>query len=64
MLSSNVEHLKHDQDVLTGEGAAFELVDILVANSVNTVHMLCESITLRITGASERVKKQAINPSL
>ncbi|PPQ99509.1 hypothetical protein CVT24_005299 [Panaeolus cyanescens] len=44
--------------------AAFELVDILVANAQNAVHMICESIGFRIFGSSERSRKQAINPNL
>lgn len=44
--------------------AAFELVDVLVANAQTAVHMICESITSRILGTSEKSKKQAINPNL
>lgn len=43
---------------------AFEIVDILVANAQNAVHMTCESIWCRITGVPEKNKKQAINPNL
>lgn len=44
--------------------AAFEVVDVLVANAQNAVHMTCESIWCRISGVSEKSKKQAINPYL
>jgi len=48
----------------TSSEAAFEAVDILMANTQNTVHMTCESIWCRISGISEKSKKQAINPNL
>jgi len=35
-----------------------------MANTQNTVHMTCESIWCRISGISEKSKKQAINPNL
>ncbi|RDB28675.1 Protein dopey [Hypsizygus marmoreus] len=44
--------------------AAFEVVDVLIANAQGVVHMICESISCRILGASEKAKKQAINPHL
>ncbi|KNZ76347.1 Protein dopey [Termitomyces sp. J132] len=44
--------------------AAFELVDVLVASAQNAVHMICESISCRISGINERNRKQAINPHL
>ncbi|KAJ7103154.1 Dopey, N-terminal-domain-containing protein, partial [Mycena belliarum] len=43
---------------------AFELVDVLIASAQSVVHMICESITCRISGVSEKTKKQAINPDL
>ncbi|KAJ6523556.1 Dopey, N-terminal-domain-containing protein [Mycena capillaripes] len=43
---------------------AFELVDVLIASAQSAVHMICESITCRISGVSEKTKKQAINPDL
>ncbi|KAF8899262.1 Dopey, N-terminal-domain-containing protein [Infundibulicybe gibba] len=48
----------HDPD------AAFELVDILIANAHNTVHLVCESISCRTSGSLEKSKKQVINPNL
>ncbi|KIM47693.1 hypothetical protein M413DRAFT_439360 [Hebeloma cylindrosporum] len=48
----------------TSPDAAFELVDVLVANAQNAVHIICESITIRLFGGSERSKKQALNPNL
>ncbi|KAF8167553.1 Dopey, N-terminal-domain-containing protein [Crassisporium funariophilum] len=44
--------------------AAFELVDVLLSNALNVVHMICESISSRIFGTTEKIKKQAINPNL
>ena len=44
--------------------SAFELVDILLANAQNTVHITCESIYIRILGSTERNKKQVVNPNL
>jgi hypothetical protein len=44
--------------------AAFELVDVLIANAQNVVHVICESITCRVSGTSEKSKRQAINPNL
>ncbi|KAF8079121.1 Dopey, N-terminal-domain-containing protein [Lyophyllum atratum] len=44
--------------------AAFELVDVLVSSAQNAVHMICESISCRISGLSEKSRKQAINPNL
>ncbi|KAF7303085.1 Dopey-N domain-containing protein [Mycena kentingensis (nom. inval.)] len=43
---------------------AFELVDVLIASAQSAVHMICESITCRVSGISEKSKKQAINPDL
>ncbi|KAG5340493.1 hypothetical protein C0989_001400 [Termitomyces sp. Mn162] len=55
-------------ETLTDSGApldaAFELVDVLVASAQNAVHMICESISCRISGINERNRKQAINPHL
>lgn len=48
----------------TSPDAAFELVDVLVANAQNAVHIICESISVRLFGGSERSKKQALNPNL
>jgi hypothetical protein len=48
----------------TSPDAAFELVDVLVANAQNAVHMICESIAARLFGGSERNKKQPLNPNL
>ncbi|KAH9920216.1 Dopey, N-terminal-domain-containing protein [Epithele typhae] len=36
---------------------AYDLVDTLTASAQNAVHMLCESISCRIPGLSERTKK-------
>lgn len=43
---------------------AFELVDALAASAHNVVHMICESISCRVTGLSDRNRKQVINPNL
>lgn len=44
--------------------AAFELVDLLTSSAQNAVHMLCESISMRTTPASERVRRMAVNPNV
>ncbi|KAJ7742186.1 Dopey, N-terminal-domain-containing protein [Mycena olivaceomarginata] len=51
-------------DCWNRELPAFELVDVLIASAQSAVHMICESITCRISGVSEKTKKQAINPDL
>jgi len=43
---------------------AFELVDALAASAHDVVHMICESITCRVTGLSDKNRKQVINPSV
>lgn len=43
---------------------AFELVDALATSAHNVVHMICESISCRISGLSDRNRKQVINPNL
>ncbi|KAL0565856.1 hypothetical protein V5O48_016166, partial [Marasmius crinis-equi] len=43
--------------------APFELVDVLIASAQNAVHMVCESISLRVAGGSDK-KRQMINPDL
>lgn len=42
------------------DSPSFELVDVLIASAQNTVHMICESITCRISGT----RRRAINPNL
>ncbi|KAH8835109.1 Dopey, N-terminal-domain-containing protein [Flagelloscypha sp. PMI_526] len=54
----------HLADASFSEEPAFEIVDILVTSAQNAVHMLCEAISCRLTGATERSKRQAINPNL
>ncbi|KAK7464504.1 hypothetical protein VKT23_006673 [Stygiomarasmius scandens] len=44
--------------------APFELVDVLTPNAQSVVHMICESISLRMSGSPEKTKKQTINPDL
>ncbi|KAF9566957.1 hypothetical protein CPC08DRAFT_758587 [Agrocybe pediades] len=44
--------------------AAFELIDVLVANAQNAVHMVCESIASRVLTSAEKRQKQAMNPNL
>jgi hypothetical protein len=56
--------LPHLDVVQVPPAAAFELVDVLIASAQSTVHMICESISTRISGVSEKTKKQAINPDL
>ncbi|KAF5380337.1 hypothetical protein D9757_007927 [Collybiopsis confluens] len=43
--------------------APFELVDVLVSSAQNVVHMICESISLRMSPSSEK-KRQSMNPDL
>lgn len=43
--------------------APFELIDVLVSSAQNVVHMICESISLRLSPPSEK-RKQATNPDL
>ncbi|KAG7099897.1 hypothetical protein E1B28_001698 [Marasmius oreades] len=50
-------------DFIFSADAPFELVDVLIASAQNAVHMICESISLRSTGISER-KRQMVNPDL
>lgn len=38
----------------TSPDAAFELVDVLLSTAQNATHMLCESITSRISSSSNR----------
>ena len=42
------------------DSASFELVDVLISSAQNAVHMICESITCRISG----IKKRAVNSNL
>lgn len=44
--------------------AAFELVDVLTSSAQNAVNMLCESISMRIPGLSERARKQTTSFNL
>ncbi|KAI0964349.1 hypothetical protein AcW1_001188 [Taiwanofungus camphoratus] len=44
--------------------AAFEIVDHLASSAQNVVHMICESISSRTPGLSDRTKKQAATPNL
>jgi len=37
------------------DSASFELIDVLIASTQNAVHMICESITHRISGTKKRV---------
>jgi hypothetical protein len=46
------------------DGAAFELVDVLISSSYDTVNMICESISCRVAGIPDKSKKQVINPNL
>ncbi|KAJ3774387.1 Dopey, N-terminal-domain-containing protein [Lentinula raphanica] len=43
--------------------APFELVDVLVSSAQNVVHMICESISLRLSSTSEK-RRQSMNPDL
>ncbi|KAI3621823.1 hypothetical protein WG66_015956 [Moniliophthora roreri] len=50
-------------DFTLASDAPFELFDVLIASAQNAVHMVCESISLRISSGSEK-KKQMVNPDL
>ncbi|KAH7930453.1 hypothetical protein BV22DRAFT_1000727 [Leucogyrophana mollusca] len=39
------------------ENAVFDLVDVLVANAHTAVHMICESISSRVSSPSDRARK-------
>lgn len=54
----------HQQLSASSPDAVFELLDVLVANAQNAVHMICESILSRVLGSLEKSKKQALNPDL
>ncbi|CAA7265849.1 unnamed protein product [Cyclocybe aegerita] len=66
VFESIIDWWSRDQTQLSvsSPDAAFELVDVLVANAQNAVHMICESISIRILGSPEKNRKQAINPNL
>ncbi|KAG9047301.1 hypothetical protein FS842_000675 [Serendipita sp. 407] len=51
---------------LKGEttNAPFELVDLLTSSAQTAVHMICESISMRSTPASEKTRKMAVNPNV
>lgn len=51
------------QGTLKSSGT-FEIVDILSASAQTVVHMLCESISHRVSPAPERSRKIALNPNL
>ncbi len=42
------------------DSAAFELTDVLTSSAQNVVHMVCESISIRIPGMPERTRKHGI----
>lgn len=56
----------HTQPIVQGSsdpGIAFQIVDVLTSSAQTVVHMLCESISYRVT-ASERIRKSVVNPNL
>ncbi|KAG8913507.1 hypothetical protein FRC01_004504 [Tulasnella sp. 417] len=67
VLESLVECWNRGDDIIRPNlksAGTFEIVDLLAASAQTVVHMLCESISYRITPAGERIRKMAINPSL
>ncbi|KAJ3545543.1 hypothetical protein NM688_g5613 [Phlebia brevispora] len=44
--------------------AAFELIDVLTSSAQNVVHMICESISMRVPGMPERLRKHGLCPTL
>lgn len=51
------------QDKQKSEQVSFDIVDFLTSSAQNVVHMVCESISLRISPSNER-RKQVLNPEL
>lgn len=51
-------------DNIQPQKAAFELVDTLTSSAQSVVHMVCESISCRVPGLTERGRKQVVNPDL
>ncbi|KAK0500731.1 Dopey, N-terminal-domain-containing protein [Armillaria luteobubalina] len=50
--------------VTAASSSAFELTDVLIASAQSAVHMICDSISGRISGLLEKTRKQAMNPEL
>ncbi|KAH8110602.1 Dopey, N-terminal-domain-containing protein [Phellopilus nigrolimitatus] len=65
VIESVIEYWNVDQSALKPGKVAFDIVDFLTASAQNVVHMVCESISWRISPtAGERSRKQVLNPEL
>lgn len=67
VLESLVECWNRGDDIIRPSlksAGTFEIVDLLASSAQTVVHMLCESISYRITPAGERSRRMAINPNL
>ncbi|KAI0050603.1 hypothetical protein FA95DRAFT_1536117 [Auriscalpium vulgare] len=52
------------RDNAVSNSAAFELVDTLTSSAQTVVHMVCESVSYRVSGLSERTRRQVVNPNV
>ncbi|KAI5120784.1 hypothetical protein M0805_002411 [Coniferiporia weirii] len=66
VIESVIEYWSLDRESSPGTGkVAFDIVDFLTASAQNVVHMVCESISWRVSAtAGERSRKQVLNPEL
>ncbi|TFK56468.1 hypothetical protein OE88DRAFT_1715528 [Heliocybe sulcata] len=56
---------KDSTDNASQSQRAFELMDVLTASAQNVVHMVCESISMRLsTSGPDKARKQALNPDI
>ena len=62
--SSNLREAQCLRIIQAPSSPAFELIDALAASAHNVVHMICESISCRVNGLSDRNRKEVINPNL
>ncbi|TFK70447.1 hypothetical protein BDN72DRAFT_887964 [Pluteus cervinus] len=64
VFESIIDWWNRDLGFSVPQDASFELIDVLMASAQNAIHMLCESISQRMSGPSEKAKRQVINPEL
>ncbi|KAF9524082.1 Dopey, N-terminal-domain-containing protein [Crepidotus variabilis] len=65
VFESLIDWWSKDQSLaVSSPDAVFELVDLLMSNAQNVVHMLCESISNRIISSTDKSKKQTLNQNL
>ncbi|EIN14374.1 hypothetical protein PUNSTDRAFT_140678 [Punctularia strigosozonata HHB-11173 SS5] len=53
---------KTQQDTGGRDVTSFELVDYLASSAQTVVHMICESIMIRISTSADKSRKQGVNP--